>query len=273
MANKFFEVVKHKWLRLPYDLNVRHQNIKHKTYPTFMFIHGLGATAEMWEEIITNLPAKSNYIAADMLGFGSSPNPDWEDYDVGLQARMLNYVFKKSKATGPLILVGHSLGSLVAIEYANKYHKKISQLILCSPPIYKKYGTESKLEYQNLLIKLFTEVSQDKEKLMKLYRFGKFTKIDPTVSVDESNINALVGSLSKSIINQKSINDIKNIKKPIDIVYGIVDPVVIGANISQLAKEMPNIKVTKVAASHTINKAYMLKIVSIINGDDTEKTT
>jgi pimeloyl-ACP methyl ester carboxylesterase len=266
--NKFFEIFKHKWLRVPYKLNVRHQKIKSKEFTTYLFIHGLGATASIWDEIIDQLPADSNVFAADMLGFGESPSPEWEKYDVGLQARMLYSAYKKLNTNGKLVLVGHSLGSLVAIEYAIKYPQKVSRLILCSPPIYRNDSENSKFEYEKLLLKLYAEFAEDKEKLIKLYQFGKKSKIDPTVSVNESNVDALSESLNASIINQNSINDIKNISVPINIVYGIFDPVVITANINQLAKDMPNIKVSKVAASHTINKAYYLKLESIIYNEN-----
>jgi cis-3-alkyl-4-acyloxetan-2-one decarboxylase len=75
-------------------------------------------------------------IVVDLLGFGDSPKPDWATYDARTQAQSLAKTLLGLGLTQRVVLVGHSMGSLVAVEFAKRYPALVKALVLCSPPLY-----------------------------------------------------------------------------------------------------------------------------------------
>ncbi len=255
----------HKWLRIPYSLHVRHIHRTKGAKLTVLFIHGLGATGKMWEPVAKQLPQKINFVALDLLGFGRSPSPYWETYDAKLQARSLRTTLVKHGITEPTIVVGHSLGALVAIEYANRYPNAAKSLILCSPPIYRQDEQLPRVSPERVLRSFYEKLLKSPNLLIRLYNFGRTTKIDPSLELSEENIEMFVASMRASIINQTAIEDVIKLNMPIHIIYGLLDPVVIRSNLVELTRQAPNITLTTIAASHPLNKAYKDKIIADIS--------
>jgi len=89
------------------------------TGPAVVFLHGLAASGRYWQRVAAALPAdglRAHYV--DLLGFGRSPWPDlaytMDDHLAALDGWRatagLDHV--------PLVVVGHSLGALLALEWA-----------------------------------------------------------------------------------------------------------------------------------------------------------
>ena len=134
-----FERIIHRWLRVPYRLHVRQLQNPRKPRATVVLIHGIGSSSLMWRRLMqSKLVAKDvRVIAIDLLGFGKSPRPHWKTYDVATQTKSLATTLLAEKITGPVVLVGHSLGALVAINYASSLPNiLVKSLVLCSPPLY-----------------------------------------------------------------------------------------------------------------------------------------
>lgn len=260
-----FGIFVHKWLRIPYSLHVRHIHRTKGTKSTILFIHGLGATGKMWEPAIKKLPQHVNYISVDLLGFGRSPSPYWETYDARMQARALRTTLVRHGFSGPVTIVGHSLGALVAIEYAKSYPRSAKSLILCSPPIYRHNNDHSRVSPEKVLRTFYEKLLKSPTLLMRLYNLGRSTKIDPSLELNKENLEMFIASMRAGIINQTAIDDITKLTLPITIIHGLLDPLVIRSNLTQLTKRAPNITLTTIAASHPLNKAYIRQILDVIN--------
>ncbi|PHQ67516.1 MAG: hypothetical protein COB92_03990 [Robiginitomaculum sp.] len=106
-----------------------------------VFLAGLGGTTRYWLPGIKSLGKNHSVTLIDLLGFGESPKP-WVRYNVERHVSALNDVLPK---TGPITLVGHSLGALLAVAYAARYPSQIKKLILISLPY---FGSKDKaVEY------------------------------------------------------------------------------------------------------------------------------
>lgn len=103
--------------------------------PTIVFLPGLGATTRFWKTRVMALTANARLLLVDLLGFGRSPKP-WEEYSVDRHIAALRQVLQPVAATGPLVLVGHSLGARLAVTYAARYPDEIAQLVLVSMPYF-----------------------------------------------------------------------------------------------------------------------------------------
>lgn len=258
-----FTLILHKWLRIPYNLHVRYLYRTKNARQTILLIHGLGATGDMWKPLIRQLPKDLNVVCVDLLGFGKSPRPYWEEYSAKLQARSLLATYLKLRLTNPITIVGHSLGSLVAIEFAKRYPILTKSLILCSPPLYRHNDEASGLSREALLRMTYQKLLKSPKLLMRLYSFGKAAKIDASLELNESNIDMFAASMRSSIINQTAIDDIRDLKMPIHIIHGALDPVVIRSNLIRIARRSPNVSLSTVVASHPLNDAYINRILHI----------
>lgn len=95
-----------------------------------LILHGWGSSASTWKEVQQQL-AFYGYraIALDLPGFGKSAEPSREwglvDYT--------NFVrsFVAQEQIGRFVLVGHSFGGRIAIDYAARYGEGVVALVLC----------------------------------------------------------------------------------------------------------------------------------------------
>ncbi len=100
-----------------------------------ILIHGLAASLHDWDSLVPAL-AVSGYqaCALDLLGHGESRKPD------RLEAYTIENVFQHMAAwmeslhlSAPSILVGHSLGGYLALEYALRSPAHVRALVLVNP--------------------------------------------------------------------------------------------------------------------------------------------
>lgn len=263
------ETVWHRSLRVPYTLHVYRYSRVSKPVATLVFLHGIGNSGKTWDEVSMDLPDNVNLIVVDLLGFGDSPKPDWATYDAQTQANSLAKTMLKLGLRKNTIIVGHSMGSLVAVEYAKRYPKFVQALVLCSPPIYQVNPDDDKklfVERDEQLRRLYEFGIKNPNNIVKLSRLAKkYNLLNPDFDVDHMNIDNYVLSLRANILNQTTPQDIVHIKKPIHILYGTLDPFVIGQNIKKAGKSSDFIKVQKFIGGHEIAGLYVGRVTKAIS--------
>ena len=96
-----------------------------------VFLHGLGGTARYWQStpVMPVFPGAYTRLV-DLYGFGASPRP-WCRYTV---ARHLEALRRTLSATVPQVLVGHSLGAVLALAYAAHHPASVRGLVLIGLP-------------------------------------------------------------------------------------------------------------------------------------------
>lgn len=245
-------------LNVPLDRRVR------KPRATIVMLHGIGNSAAAWHRVEEQLPEDVRLIAIDLLGFGGSPKPPRASYNVRVQARSVAATLLSLRVRGRVILVGHSLGSLISIEIAKRYPLMIRGLVLCSPPIYRT-PTEKKKQLfsaEALLRKVFTRAADGAttrpERYIGFAKTAMATKLaPPTFYITEQTIGPYVAALRASIINQSSYTDAQALVSPVKIIYGTFDPFVVTKNLKTIAKSSSTISLTSVLASHELSKPYL----------------
>ena len=109
-----------------------------------VFIHGVGLTKEIWDKQ-TEFFKNYNILTYDLLGHGKTPlekqHLNFKDYTKQLLNLIDELNLKK------IHLVGFSLGSLIAREFASLHSDRISSLVLHGS-IYKR-SKDQKLIVQN----------------------------------------------------------------------------------------------------------------------------
>ena len=105
------------------------------TGQTVLFLHGFLTSSAYWDRV-TNLVSKNHrVIAIDLLGFGKSPKPRRSKYDYADHIRSINKTLESAGVNEPFILVGHSMGALISLRYANMYPGRVENLILTNMPV------------------------------------------------------------------------------------------------------------------------------------------
>jgi len=99
-----------------------------------ILIHGIAASHHDWEELIPEL-TKEGYAsyALDLLGHGDSPKLASRAYQMDWLFEHFNGWMKSLRLTEPAILIGHSLGGYLALEYARRVSAWTRGLVLVNP--------------------------------------------------------------------------------------------------------------------------------------------
>ena len=218
----------------------------------------------MWAKVARQLPADVRTVAIDLLGYGDSPKPDYKEYDIRTQSLSLLTTLPKLKLSKPVILIGHSLGALVAIDLAKNYPLLIKSLILCSPPLYKSVDSQA-LREKNLR-RVYMALSESKVARDVLLNAKAYQKINPGYSINQSNVGIFFKTLVSAIVEQNSIKQLAKIKKPAKILYGSLDLVIIPRNIQEVAAKNKYVS-SKVMPllGHEVNRLYRKVLVQTIN--------
>ena len=99
-----------------------------------VFIHGSLASAKWWQPVMNALDTEFEMLAVDLKGFGDSPDAS-DQVTLADHAREIHDL---AKATGfeQFIIIGHSLGGGVAMQFAADYPELLTGMVLVdSTPI------------------------------------------------------------------------------------------------------------------------------------------
>lgn len=261
---RLFDQFIHRWLRVPYALHTTVRRVK-KPRLSVLLIHGIGNSEKVWQPLIDQLPGDVQIVSVDLLGFGKSPRPHWVQYNAKTQARSVAAAYLKLGLYGQVVVVGHSLGSLVAIEMARRYPLLVKSLILCSPPLYHLNEAERKLlpHPDRVLTSLYQVLQKHPEEFVKLGQLAvRYKLITDAFQVTTETVATYMATLEAAIINQTAMKDIQQLNCPIVILHGRLDPVVVNRNLVWLAKHRPNITLQHVAAGHEIAGSMLRALVT-----------
>lgn len=99
-----------------------------------VFLHGITGSRRYWQRRVAPLARRYRLLIPDLLGFGLSPKP-LVDYTIPRYSMSVRKFLEKAGATKtPHVIVGHSLGALIAIQYAIDHPDDVDALILLSLP-------------------------------------------------------------------------------------------------------------------------------------------
>ena len=99
-----------------------------------VMIHGVAASLHDWDDLIPEL-TREGYAsyALDLLGHGDSPKPKSRAYRIEwLFEHFLRWI-TSLRLTEPAVLIGHSLGGYIALEYARRFSAWTRSLVLVNP--------------------------------------------------------------------------------------------------------------------------------------------
>lgn len=207
-----------------------------KTYdsgngPAVVLLHGIGRSGGVWRYVSAQLEnSQIRVVAYDLLGFGNSPKPLRIQYTVDDHAQAVIAEIKRLRGNKPVVLVGHSMGCLVAVRVAALRPDLVRHLVLYEMPLYE--GLPDKRRYQtriNLYFKLYDWISKQQPDFDTVQRrLGErlATKVVGS-EITADTWQPFIRSLQNTIMKQSADTDLPLLRMPADIIYGSRDMFVI----------------------------------------------
>ncbi|MEO8519300.1 MAG: alpha/beta hydrolase, partial [Dermatophilaceae bacterium] len=101
--------------------------------PLLVMLHGLGGSLVNWAALAPLLTETCRVVALDLVGFGLTKAGS-QSTSVTSNQQMLQR-FLSEVASSPAILVGNSMGAMIAILQAARHPGTVSGLVLVDPPV------------------------------------------------------------------------------------------------------------------------------------------
>ena len=204
-----------------------------------VFIHGWGVNAGVWQPCVEYFTGESQVITIDLPGFGSNRDVQIKPYSIVHIAQAI-----QAQLPEPVVMVGWSLGGLVATQIAHAFPHKVKALItVASSPMFVEQNNWPGIK-AHVLASFHRQLTQDSKKtidnFLKIQAMGS-----PHIRQDIKKIHQLVmnypipttETLNQSLTllqttDQRQI--MKSIKQPFLRIYGAMDSLVPKAVIKQI---------------------------------------
>jgi len=194
---------------------------------TLVLVHGLGASAERWDQVIPLFADEFRVIVPDLIGFGYSDKP-LVDYTPEFFSEFLKKFFIASGIKRPN-LIGSSLGGQISAEYASSNPQEIEKLILVSPSGAMKQSTPALDAY--IMAALYPNEQSAKNAFELMEGSGKTVNEEIVNGFIErmrlpnaklAFMSTLLGLKNSELITSK----LQTISTPSLIIWGSNDPVI-----------------------------------------------
>ncbi len=237
--------------------------------PAVVMVHGIASSSVTFENVVPLIATAHRAIAIDLLGFGGSPSPEDAEYTIEEHVAALARTIDSLKLHGPFVLVGHSMGSLIASRYAAIHGGRLQRLVLVSPPIYLApgaIGSRRDRTTMGLYLRLYEYLRHNKEFTIRAAAgLARLSPIKNMLDVSETNWRAFVLSLQNSIESQTSVSDLASVRVPVEVVYGSLDPFLTPSGI-RVVEQLRGVTVHRIDGADHIIRPRMARVVATAIG-------
>jgi len=237
--------------------------------PVVILIHGIASSSVTFDELVPRLEGTHRVISIDLLGFGESPIPAGATYTIEEHVIAVRRTIASLTLRAPFVLVGHSMGSLIASRYAARYPASVSKLVLVSPPIYvapAEISDPLQRAAMGAYLKAYEYLRTNQLFTTRSASFlARLSPIKNVLEVSERNWVPFVLSLKNSIESQTAISDIAAVRVPVEIVYGTLDPFLMTGGL-RIVEQLRHVTVRRVEANdHLVRKRLAKAVVKAID--------
>lgn len=193
--------------------------------PVIVMLHGYLASSRYYKKLAPRLTRDHTVVRLDLLGHGRSPKPRHNDYGYADQLAAIHHTLGGLGIDQPYVLVGHSMGTLIALRYAQKYPDSVSRLVLFNPPMFSSpeeaYGdiAATGRHYRAFLFSRFRRSIWRTAKILP--RSPK--RVRPAVSLSDILAvphQARDGSLRNIVMQGNIFKEVEIVNKPMLIAIG-----------------------------------------------------
>jgi len=99
----------------------------------FVLVHGIGMGRKVFADLVQRLDDHALVVAVDLPGYGDAPEPERTPAMERLADLVAAYVRHLDR--GPVILLGHSMGTQVVTEVAVRHPDAVERIVLVAPTV------------------------------------------------------------------------------------------------------------------------------------------
>lgn len=226
--------------------------------PTVLLLHGIASSSVTFHNVLPLLERTHRCIAIDLLGFGESPAPAWANYTLADHAAAVERTVASLRLREPFTVVGHSMGALIAARYAARKPRRVSGLVMVSPPIYlspAEIGDAFERARMDFYLRLYEYLRTNRDfTLRHAALVQRLLPIPKAVDITERNWEPFIKSLQHSIESQTTLSDLAHVNVPVDVIMGNLDEFRSEA-VLRIVERMRGVTVRRVrATNHLIGK-------------------
>lgn len=223
------------------NLKMAYMDVKPKTSngKTILLLHGKNFNGAYWAKTVKDLSDKGfRVIIPDQIGFGKSSKPQSYQFSFSQLAENTKAILDELKIDKTIVL-GHSMGGMVATRFTLLYPEMVQKLILENPIGLEDYKTFA--GYQTIDQAYQSELKNTAETYknyqLKFYYDNKWkAEYQPwldliagwTLHADYPKVAWDAALTTDMIYNQPVCYEFKNIKTPTLLIIGTRDRTAIG---------------------------------------------
>jgi len=252
------------------------------TGPVVILVHGIASSSVTFREVVPLLVPGHRVIAVDILGFGESPAPEGCEYRLEDHVDSLDATIRSLKLREPIILVGHSLGSLIVARFASlprtwmSRRNEVSRVVLVGPPVYlspSDIGDRWVRARVSAYLRAYDFLRLNKD--FTISNAAIISRLLPKgiFEISERNWTPFVKSLEHCIESQTVVSDIASLTVPVDVVYGTLDAFIALGSMTVIER-MRHVTMHRVDANdHLIRPRLARALVGVIDAHTTAETS
>lgn len=249
-----------------------------------VILHGLYGSSDNWVSISKELSKNNKIIMPDLRNHGNSPHSD--EFSISSMTDDLKELFDKLNLNSAII-IGHSLGGKVAMNFASKYPEKTEKLIVVdiAPRNYtkdefKERNNHSELigmlkdvdlsKYKNRTEALEELSSFDKSGRLKFFMMKNIRREKDGSMSWKINIKAIADNLT-TILNEYSVN-LSNITSPTLFIKGEKSNYLTKSDFETISKKMTDVKFCTIkGATHWVHsekpEEFLTEVINFISNE------
>lgn len=178
-----------------------------------LFLHGWLGSWRYWVPTMMDMASSYRAYAMDFWGFGDSDKAT-ESYQIEeYTIQVLHFIDKMG--IGQMPIVGHGLGAIVALNFAQAYPDRVEQVMTVSLPLQLEQISRTLSTYAG---------GENPCKVILGRKLKSYQEVD--IEAAKTDGNAVVQSV-QSIIDQDLLAVIEELDIPILMVAGRDDPIVL----------------------------------------------
>jgi len=208
----------------------------HGSGQPIVLLHGILQSHKYWDKVVKHIPKEEFHITRpDIIGFGSSNKPTNLSYNIDDHANtLLEHVL--TDIDQPFILVGHSMGAMIASRIAKLKPVLVKRLVLINPPLFSspQHAKQTVMKNLPLLYKIYVSKLGGSIYMVRNNSAVKYL-LSASLS-DKQNLGgtpedylrhsrkSFILSLRNTIYEYSVYNDLQKIKTETKYIYSTQDP-------------------------------------------------
>ena len=120
----------------PENINLNYKTVQYRADENILLLHGLAGSMNYWDRGISAAGNTHNLYMPDLLGFGDSPKTKSEytidEHLIGIEKLMV----KEKLNNGRTLVIGHSMGALLALALVSRHPDWYGGITLISLPVF-----------------------------------------------------------------------------------------------------------------------------------------